>query len=274
MADNLGNQRRAFADVVTIEAWHRPFTDQVAMVDLHADVVFSTARVGGETGSLVTFRLSLKRAELVVVVPVNEPASVDITSVAREGPDQDAVLTKTIETSMEANTKAGFSASVSTARVTGGATLGAEGKARYSASDKLKISEKIGLILVSQSKTADGHYRWSMEPRASGILEGRPWNAAKEPRLKLRTVGKGRSKLPPTVRVELSCRQEDLVIDDIEIKDRGLWATVRNSLGFHAKRAAAVSYIRARLIEDGLEVKNIEDRFGQLTLYSVFATPN
>ena len=63
MSQNFDNRKRSFADVVTIDAWHQAFDDQNSIVDLHADVVFGTARAGGETDSPVRFRLSVKRAE-------------------------------------------------------------------------------------------------------------------------------------------------------------------------------------------------------------------
>ena len=41
--------------------------------DLHADVVFGVARVGGEADSPVRFRLSIKRAGIIVLIPESEP---------------------------------------------------------------------------------------------------------------------------------------------------------------------------------------------------------
>ena len=64
MNSNSDNRKRAFADVVTVDAWHGSFLEGHAKVDLHVDVVFGTARVGGESQSPVRFRLSAKRAEV------------------------------------------------------------------------------------------------------------------------------------------------------------------------------------------------------------------
>lgn len=73
MSQNADNRKRAFADVVSIDAWHDSFSEAYASVDLHADVVFGTARVGGECDSPIRFRLSVKRAEVVIVIPNTEP---------------------------------------------------------------------------------------------------------------------------------------------------------------------------------------------------------
>jgi hypothetical protein len=76
---------------------------------------------------------------------------------------------------------------------------------------------------------------------------------------------------PPTVRVEVKCRREDLIIEDLEIKDETLWQAAKRKAGFKNRLAAAESYIREHLSKEGLEVKNIEDVFGTVTLGSVTA---
>ena len=65
MADD--NRKRALADVVTVDAWHAEFSNDAPRVDLHIDVVFGVGRIGGGESAGVRFRLSLRRAEVVVV---------------------------------------------------------------------------------------------------------------------------------------------------------------------------------------------------------------
>jgi hypothetical protein len=122
-------------------------------------------------------------------------------------------------------------------------------------------------MVVTQSKTADDDYRWTVEPRRSRILQGRPWDAVSKPRAKLVDKRKDRTKgIPPTVRVEVRCRREDLVIDDLTVKDEKLWESIKARAGFSNRMAAAESYIRDRLEEEGFEAKNIQDAFSELTL--------
>jgi hypothetical protein len=92
MSQHHDNRRRAFADVVSIDAWHEPFDGEHGRADLHADIVFGTARVGGEAAAPVRFRLSVKRAEIVLVVPSSEPVSIDRGTVSRDSPDLPAQL--------------------------------------------------------------------------------------------------------------------------------------------------------------------------------------
>jgi hypothetical protein len=61
------------------------------------------------------------------------------------------------------------------------------------------------------------------------------------------------------------------LIENLEIKDEGLWASVKRKAGFQNRLAAAESYIRDRLQEEGLEVRNIDDAFGELLMGSVTA---
>jgi hypothetical protein len=113
-----------------------------------------------------------------------------------------------------------------------------------------------------------------VEPFDGSILAGRPWDAEQMPRLKLKDLRKDRTRgIPPTVRVEVRCKREDLDIQGIEIKDGRRWSGLKSRLGILNKLAAAESYIRDRLTEEGLEVKNISDPFGQLTLASATAEP-
>ncbi len=107
MSNSSENRKRAFADVVTIDAWHDTFSESVSTVDLHADVVFGTARVGGDAQSPVRFRLSVRRAEIIVIIPDSEPVSVDRKSVSRDTPELEGHLTQVVEKSTQANLKGG-----------------------------------------------------------------------------------------------------------------------------------------------------------------------
>jgi hypothetical protein len=272
MPINSDNRRRAFADVVTVEAWHDDFKDGVSKVDLHADVVFGTARLGGEAESSVRFRLSIRRAEMVIIIPELEPVSVDKRSVSRDAPSIEGRLKEILEETRDTSTKADISGEVDFARARAKLAASAGQKIKSSATKKLELSRSVSLMMVTQSISSEGHYRWLIESGVDGILEGRPWHPAKQPRLQLIDERADPSKgIPPTVRVEVRCRREDLVISDLKIKKEGLWAAVKSRAGHKNRMAAAVSYIRARLSEEDLEVQNIEDMFGQLTLGSATA---
>ena len=121
MAKNVSNRKRAFADTVSIDAWTGNFANG-KNVSFHADVVFGTARVGGEEDSPVRFRLSVKRAEVVLVIPDFEPVKVDPKTVFRGTPEPEGRVTSTEERSTDANAKAGADVSMSLTGIDANAT--------------------------------------------------------------------------------------------------------------------------------------------------------
>lgn len=271
---NSDNRRRAFADVVTVEAWHDDFKNKRSTADLYADVVFGTARLGGESESPVRFRLNIRRAELIIVIPELEPVSVDPKTVSRDAPTAEGRLVEVVEESKGTSASIGLAASADTSSSPGGraaVTAAASKTIQQKQSKKLELRRNVAMMMVTQSKSGEGHYRWIIE--ASGdFLEGRPWNAEKQPRLKLIDRRKDPSKgIPPTVRVEVRCRREDLIITDLQIKDEKIWESLKTRIGYKNREAAAISYIRSKLTEENLEVENLEDIFGQLTLGSTTA---
>lgn len=118
MSNNSDNRKRAFADAVTIDAWHDSFLEDYAKVDLHVDVVFGTARLGGEPEAPVRFRLSVKRAEVIVIIPDSEPVTVDRNSVSRDSPEVQGHLTEVIEQTNQATAKGGASTFASLSSLT------------------------------------------------------------------------------------------------------------------------------------------------------------
>jgi hypothetical protein len=197
---------------------------------------------------------------------------VDPKSVSRDSPEIEGRLTETFEEKSKVGSLAEGEATVSPVTASGRLKVQLEAGVSQSASKKLSFSGAARLMIVTQSQTDDDQYRWTVESRSQRPLAGRPWDAAKEPRLTLIDRRKDKSKsIPPTVRVEVRCKREDIVIEDLEVKDETLWASVKARAGFHNRMAAAESYIRDRLTEEGLEVKNISDIFGELTLASTTA---
>jgi hypothetical protein len=160
--------------------------------------------------------------------------------------------------------------------------LEAHREAGMSSKSRMETTETISLMLVTQSQSEEGYYRWIVEPGGAdepeangGRLKGHPWDARKNPRLKLRDDRTDRSKgIAPAVRVEVRCRREDLAIEDIHLKDSTLWERLKKRPGSRNRMIAAEAYIREKLTAEGLEVRNIHDHFGILTIASVTAEPS
>lgn len=259
------NQGVAFADVVSVDAWHTPFNAATRLADLHADVVFGLARLGGDASSPVRFRIQVRRAEVVIVVPPTEPLTIVPHSVER-GPLA-TLGTITDRTQDRKSAKATGLLSITQAGVAGQGSVKGERDVEHTTI--VETQQAIRPIISVQSLTAEGFYRWSLRPQIGRCLTERPWDPSQR-RLQIKDTRSEITRgLAPTARVEVRCRREDLDIHDLRIKDANVWATVRNRTGFKTRLAAAEGYIRNKLFERGLEAASISDPFAQLTLASV-----
>lgn len=263
------NQRKALAEVLTAEAWHDAFTNGRTCSDLHVDVVFGLGRIGGGDPSGVRFRLSLKRAEIVIIVPEHEPVAVNPASVRRDSPKE---ITGRIET----KAKVSKGGSVSLSGNVGASTKGVKAAANAKATVALAVSKNRTAtttrafkgLEVTQNKDAENNYRWVIEPALGAAhLSGRPWDALKAPRLQLIDQRSSNSKsMPPTVRVEVRCLREDLEISHITLGDASTFAVLKRRKAAATRRIAAEAAIRTLLTEAGLLTGDMSDPYAQLML--------
>jgi hypothetical protein len=271
MSKNWDNRLRAFAEVVSIDAWHEGFESGKGTADLHADVVFGTGRLGGEPESQVRFRLRVKRADLVLIVPETEPVDIPRRSINRfsSAMSMKRSITQTSEKKgsvagggkIEVSQSGGASASAS---LSAGAAF--EGKLE----ERLEYSQQVLAIrVIHRFSNADGCDHWAFEPTFGPTLEGRAWVPEETP---LATARDTRSHLgrgiPPVVRFEVRCLLEDLEIANIQLKRGGVFPAIGAAKN---RMKAAEAYIRNQLLEAGLEVRGVSDPFDQIVLGSVVA---
>jgi len=187
MSKNTANRLRMFADIVSIDAWHDSFTNERPIVDLHADVVFTEGRLGGEKESPVRFRVRLKRAELLLVVPAVEPIEVERASIARFGSrvkgERQHTDSRTVKGSAAANAK--ITASHNSAEVS--AHLEAEASIAREREEKCSTTEDICAIeIIYRRDNAEQADTWRFKPGVGSSLEGRPWEPGDTPLVKLK----------------------------------------------------------------------------------------
>ncbi|MBB2696694.1 hypothetical protein EFD56_16535 [Rhizobium phaseoli] len=269
----LSNRIRIFSELVSLDAWHLPFTEKRAAVALHADVSFSTARLGAEENSPVRFKIELRRAELKVMVPETEPLTIDRASVERIDPS--VVATRKQRSSTRS--KAAVSAEMSIAGGANGASgrLGLSGKASRDTEivSEMTATQKVGAIIASHSMDADGNNRWIFKPGTADVLAGKPWSAKDMPLMKLKDLRHPDSrKLPSTVRLELSCLREDMKIYDIVLKDEGIFSAAKARLGFNDRMLAAEAFIRNRLEHEGLPAPRMSEDYAIISLAEITAS--
>lgn len=215
------NRLRAFADVVGVDAWHKSFKPGCQEVDLKVDVTFKEGRIGGEENSPVQFRLRLRRATLVVVIPENEPAEVVRESIRRDDDAQiiDWEFKSTQTTHREASIAAESSVAISLLESSAKAKLSADAAANV-AGDQTKIEKSSGRERGMKSRfqydNVEQSFNWLIDCQSTEFLDGRAWEANQSPLMVLRDMRVDPSRgIPPNIRVAVKCLREDLLISDI-----------------------------------------------------------
>jgi hypothetical protein len=277
MAENENNRTRIFADLVSVDAWYKSFSDDCVTADLHIDAAFrESVACGGEEASKIRFRLSLKRAEVVVIVPPYEPVKIPPEHVVRDEPEFQGKKTTQISKSSQAAAKAKGHASLSETGVAGSIEAGASGEHSINRQETTEVHCELRLMDVRHSKTDDGHHRWELTPGAEQAhLSGRGWDASQDPRCRLVDTRKpGKKQIGHAINIEVRCLGEDLKIEDIELKDETKADKLKAIAGFGNRRAAAEAYIRERLTSSGLPIEPnaVVEKFARLCIAKVSAT--
>src|SRR3989344_2204958 len=267
----ITNRKRAFSDAITVDAWHEAFDGARRTAAIHAHVAFGEGRLGAQPGMKISFRLGLRRAEVILVIPEAEGLSVDKSSVARKSTGATfkgrTVRQHQAETSFGA--KVSLMLGINSAKSSLG--LGAGKSNRKALSRELETLAEAPMK-VSQSMTTDDEYRWVIESQTAGPLEGSPWDADNEPRVTLIDDNVGKLHLiEQSVRIEVRCRREDLLISDIEITDKSLLKDLPEHKSSRRNEVAAECFIRDELLRHGLGSRDLSNRFAAITLISVVA---
>ena len=130
-----------------MEAWHVEF-DEAKRANLFVDIVFSVAKMGGDGAAPVKFTVRLKRAEIVVLMPVMGEFKVDPSTIARLLPGE-LTLQRTKTLVKEAH--AAGEMSLGPTGMSGNVSAGA--KASMSQTDTVNSSELMRAILAQHGKT-------------------------------------------------------------------------------------------------------------------------
>jgi hypothetical protein len=257
--NKLSTPQHAFADTVAIDAWYDPFTEDCHRADLRVDVTFrKDVPVGSEPESPVRFRLGLRRAEVAVIIPDDGSIAIDRDSVAREALDiaGHRRITQAKNQKIVCSGEVGIDLNHG---VSGKSNLG--GEINYSQAIETELNQNLRLMMVVHS------------PTSGPVLDGKPWHATSEPRLKLIDKRSKKAKQLSSVTVEIRCRREDLYISNLELKEDD-----RRKIFLRRKQnpnamAAAEGYIRACLERAGLDLNigSIDEKFMKLILSRICA---
>lgn len=256
----LKNLVRSVADVVSVQGWAIENGDSL---NIHVDLAFREARVGGGIDDLVRFRLALLRADLVAVNPQSEGLEILPQSVER----QRACLSVERDVqSAEGNASTlGITAELALNEKPSFATRLFGGREKYrSRSFSSRAITKSREIEVNHRVDASGSHRWEMIPAAGSTLSGSGWEARDSPRFAIRRPPPG--PLPRSMIFQVRCLREDLRITDIKIAVDETEVMSIFSPTDKARIAAAEAFIKKRLAEAGLVSGDLSNPFAEICL--------
>ncbi|NYS24354.1 hypothetical protein HUK65_05055 [Rhodobacteraceae bacterium 2376] len=238
------NNLRTLASVVSLDGWIGEFEDN-NHATVHVDVVFQEASFGADPADKVSFRIRLKRAQILLNVPENEPLTIRRESIARTVVSDCTEIETTRET--EASAKAAASVA---AKVNQGLSLGADANAETRAALRTQSSTRrsVGRFLVQHFKEQE-RYGWTISSSDGQPMDGAPWDAGAEPRLTVKRAQERNSEgNKPSMKIVIRCRREDIEILDLEPKHPAITEKLRMS-AHRARHIAAAEQVIKRAIE-------------------------
>lgn len=263
------NRIRILSEVVALDAWHDPFSAPNGTSAVFVELCFKESRIGGDLEEFpFTFRLSLKKAELKVIV--DKPLRIVRSSIAA-GTD-DGRVSRTLTSA--ATIQSGYEASGggrlggSGPHVELGASAAASGTRRHD--DARVLSSSTPKIICVGEPCEDRAYKWCLEPAMLDTLRNHPWDKSHE-RLRVRYDTDDFKRIPPEIRAEITCRFEDLSIEDIEPKEKKFAEQVANLYRNDTRLKAVKQHLKYLLREADLHVGGMDNRFATVLLGSVIA---
>jgi len=235
------NIRRCLKNVVSLDGWIGAFADD-GQAKVHVDVVFLDALFGDQPNHKVSFKLTLKRAEVFLVVDDQDPIKVIRSSIQR------TVSNKTTSQKQESVVEASGEASADVKVSNKGISGSGQAKAAVKATSKTtKSTEQAIREYVIQHFTDGTIPAWEVRRHDGEAMTGAPWDANAEPRLKIKRKAAEGSSEQLTIKLELRCRRQDLQINDLKFTD-----TKKKSL-FNAGNYQAQKLVAAeQVIKDEL----------------------
>jgi hypothetical protein len=187
-------------------------------------------------------------------------------------PEAAAELTRILAAKKMAEGKISARAKLSPAALYLGLSGEAKSVSEVSQEDQLKIVQTIPETLVLPQPGDRREYSWTMEPSWQPTLQGQPWNPVDAPRLRIKPV-QVLDPVMPAIRVNITCALEDVHISDIQPKSKEMNDRLRNLVHNEINEAAAKQHLKLVLKDADLEPQSMDNRFSNLMIASILATP-
>ena len=238
---------------------------------LHANVTFDEERLGAGEGVNLTFRLAVKKCEVVFLAPSSGYFLVDPSSVRSPKPLKPHEVENLKKTSTSLSGRLALGLNKIGLPLSGDAEAAAKRETSRSFTSKQEVSAYLEL----SKRSHDNHRAWSLDGRSlpHGRLWGPVWDSEVEPRLAVvdnrptDVIQKDSSMgFPPFSRIEVRCLREDIDIYDIQFKDPADEKQFRQRSGHQARIKAAEAFLGLQILREGLSVGDLSDRFSELTI--------
>lgn len=272
---NLANIRRPFADVVSLDGYMTPDVPDPTRFSLYADVSFGVGALGGDNEWPLTCRLALKRAEIHLFLPENEPLRLDPQGIMRSNIELATrrITTREVERAHIVGADSHIGGGLSVGVLGAGAHFKAERNDKQANQARLttrsELEETLFTLRVQKKMSADNNHCWEVSSTDRKAMVGQAWN----PHDLLAPIADTREKKtglePGGVRLEAKCRREDLIVSDVVVKPSHR-SKVKGDIA-RLKEMVIEQYIKLTLERWGLDANEISNRFGVVTLSSVVA---
>lgn len=267
------NRLRQLQGLVTIDAWHEG-VPKSGRVDLHAYIYFDEARLGGQRGDEVAFRLQLRKAELKFLQSEPKTFAIDPGAIWRGDRDPSGKITRSIERRRARSAEAGFGFEVSTAPT---AKVGGKIEKQDSIAERTEIVTEapVKTVKVSFRRTDKDQPVWHFQTTENSdriddisVLTGQPWDDKTQKLLSL-SVDRGAEdkEMLSSIRLCLICRREDLYFYDIKMRlpDGNFSKLPKDS----PKTVIVQEYLKRALLNEGLPSGDMESPFSIIHLGEV-----
>jgi len=261
------NKSITLAGVVSVDAWYKKFSETCQKADFFMHVRFKDGVFGGLVEHPVSFRIRLKNANISIVP--EEPIQVPRHHVRR---DRIEVEVKRItEGRVAASGHIAGKAEGEMSLIGGDAKVSGEsgGRMEGELSDGYSVTKvSHSGMTIEHSIDDKGFNCWSFAPVAGPHLLGQ---AFKKNDVLLKMTHEGDvPKIPPVVKVQVSCLREDIDVVDLEVKEerRGM---LSRGMGTEQKLKLVEEMIKTALIEGGLSFEGEMDQVSKVQVADVTA---
>ncbi len=269
---DLRNKHKVLQGLIAINAWFMPSELDPKRLSLKANVSFKHGKMGFENQSEVIFQLSVTRCEIVFVPPGGLGCfGVDPSTVKMTKPLQNFV-TRHRRTKSK---RRGWRSVLSVGRKGLDVDLSADGGSTVDDTTEIISEQSVDPFNVLHTRSHEQFYAWEVESKLlkDERLRGSLWDAHRDSLLDLidnrSETDRARStelNLPPTARLEVRCRSEDILIEHIEYKDPERQKMFELVSHKEHKLKAAEAYLRYALLREGLKVGDLSNPYSEVTI--------